>query len=203
MQIHPFNPEHQLQSIESRIVVALERISEAFRVLLWNEGKTYGLSPIQVQILIFLNYQSVDKRKVTYLAQEFNMTKPTISDAVKALDQKGLITKEYQQEDTRSYRIHLTPKGKEIANFTSLFARELFVPVHSLHSGDKENLLLSLLHIIHHLNRTGIITVQRMCLTCMHYKSNHKGIDHYCSLLQSELKNSDMRLDCPDHIAVK
>lgn len=202
MHTQPFNPEHQLHSIESKIIVALERISEAFRVLLWNESKTYGLSPIQVQLIIFLNHQSEDKRKVTYLAKEFNMTKATISDAVKALDEKGLITKNYQQKDSRSYSIQLTLKGKDIATSTSLFTRELLVPVATLHSGDKENLLLSLLQIISHLNQTGIITIQRMCYTCIHYKNNHKCKNHYCSLLQSELKNSDIRIDCPEHEAI-
>ena len=39
MKYSSFNLDDQNQKIESRIVVALERISEAFRVLLWNESK--------------------------------------------------------------------------------------------------------------------------------------------------------------------
>src|SRR5690606_3914191 len=99
-----FDPGHQNQSTDSKIIASLERIAQAFRVLLWNESKTNGLSPIQVQVLIFLLHHDEEMRKVSYLASEFNMTKATISDTVKTLEQKGLITKAYNQHDTRRDR---------------------------------------------------------------------------------------------------
>ena len=90
MKHSSFHLTEQNQKIESRIVVALERISEAFRVLLWNESKENSLSPIQIQILIFIYFHSTEKCKVGYLADEFNMTKATISDSVKVLLSKEL-----------------------------------------------------------------------------------------------------------------
>ena len=47
-----FDVNQQLESSDHKIVVALERIAEAFRVLLWQETKKTGLSPIQLQLLI-------------------------------------------------------------------------------------------------------------------------------------------------------
>lgn len=44
---------YQNQSTESKIVASLERISQAFRVLVWNESKGHSLSPIQIQVLFF------------------------------------------------------------------------------------------------------------------------------------------------------
>ncbi|MBX3240262.1 MAG: winged helix-turn-helix transcriptional regulator [Chitinophagaceae bacterium] len=199
MKKSDFHPGHQNQHIESRIVAALERISQAFRVLLWQESKEFSLSPIQVQVLIFLLHHSEEKRKVSYLADEFNMTKATISDTVKTLEQKALITKEYEPHDSRSYIIRLTPKGKEIAGRTSLFTREIHSPIDKLNADDKENLLLSLMNIIRHLNRTGVITIQRMCLTCMYYETGAKGQKHFCRLLNQDLQVTDLRVDCPEH----
>ena len=95
MNYSSFHLTEQNQKIESRIVVALERISESFRVLLWNESKENSLSPIQIQLLIFIQFHAQEKCKVGYLADEFNMTKATISDAIKSLEQKELITKNY------------------------------------------------------------------------------------------------------------
>jgi hypothetical protein len=63
MKYSSFNLNEQNQKIESRIVVALERISEAFRVLLWNESKENSLSPIQIQILIFIYFHSLENAK--------------------------------------------------------------------------------------------------------------------------------------------
>lgn len=199
MKKSAFDLDHQNSSIESKIVASLERVSQAFRVLLWNESKEHSLSPIQVQVLIFLLHHSDQKRKVSYLADEFNMTKATISDTIKTLEQKFFIRKEYEQHDTRSYIIHLTKKGKEIAEQTSLFAKEIQIPIDKLHTTDKENLLLSLLDIINHLNKAGVITIQRMCYTCHFYKSTKNGQGHFCNLLNSKLADNELRIDCPEH----
>jgi DNA-binding MarR family transcriptional regulator len=115
-----FDLTHQNSNIESKIVASLERVSQAFRVLLWNESKEFSLSPIQIQVLIFLLHHTEEKCKVSYLADEFNMTKATISDTIKTLEQKQLIRKEYELHDTRSFIIHLTNMGKKIALQTSL-----------------------------------------------------------------------------------
>jgi DNA-binding MarR family transcriptional regulator len=199
MKKSAFDLEHQSSSIESKIIASLERVSQAFRVLLWNESKEFSLTPIQVQVLIFLLHHSDEKRKVSYLAQEFNMTKATISDTIKTLEQKELIRKEYNQQDTRSYLIQLTQKGKVTAEQTSLFAKEIQVPIEKLCSADKENLLLSLFDIIHHLNKSGIITIQRMCFTCHFYTSDKSKNTHYCALLNAPLSDSDLRIDCSEH----
>lgn len=195
-----FDLTHQQQSTESKIVASLERISQAFRVLLWQESKTYALSPIQVQVLIFLLYHSSEKRKVSYLADEFNMTKATISDTVKVLEQKDLITKEHEPHDTRSYIIHLTEKGKTVAENTSLFTRELREPINKLHPDDKDTLLLSLLDIIRHLNKSGVITIQRMCMSCAYHQVSDEGQTHFCKLLNQKLHVKDLRIDCPEHL---
>lgn len=199
MKKSAFDLSHQNSSIESKIVASLERISQAFRVLLWNESKEFSLSPIQVQVLIFLLHHSDQKRKVSYLASEFNMTKATISDTIKTLEQKLLIKKEFEPHDTRSYIIQLTEKGKDFAEQTALFAKQIEVPIDQLQSKDKENLLLSLLDIIHYLNKSGIITIQRMCFTCRYYEANKNGQEHFCGLLNTKLTDSELRIDCAEH----
>lgn len=199
MKKSAFDITHQNSNIESKIVAALERISQAFRVLLWNESKEFALSPIQVQVLIFLLYHSDEKRKVSYLAEEFNMTKATVSDTIKTLQQKLLIKKEYEPHDTRSYIIHLTKKGRDIAEQTSMFAKQIQVPIDKLHSTDKENLILSLFDIIHHLNKSGIITIQRMCFTCHFYEARKNGQEHFCGLLNTKLSDNELRIDCAEH----
>jgi DNA-binding MarR family transcriptional regulator len=193
-----FNIHSPAQKIESKIIVALERISAAFRVLLWNESKDNSLSPIQIQILIFLLFHSEDKCKVSYLAQEFNMTKATISDSVKLLLQKGLIVKLDDPIDTRSYFIHLTKEGKETAEKSANFALAIESPLYALSDHQKEVMLTGLLKLIEELNKAGIISIQRMCLTCMFYQ-NRDG-KHYCQLLQSELAATELRVDCPEHL---
>lgn len=195
-----FDLGHQNSNIEGKIIASLERVSQAFKVLLWNESKRFTLSPIQVQVLVFLKYHSEEKRKISYLADEFNLTKATISETIKILEHKKLIKKIYAQKDTRSFVIDLTVEGENISNKTELFTQQIQVPIENLNLVDKEILLSSLLGVIHHLNKVGIITIQRMCFSCRFYKSNVNGQEHFCELLNQQLANSDLRIDCPEHI---
>jgi len=194
-----FSPDVQVNDTDSKIIVALERIAEAFRVLLWNEGKQYGLSPIQVQLLIFLHAHPPVQRKVSYLALEFNMTKATISDAVRVLEEKKLIRRETEVSDSRSYIFHLTAEGKKITEKLSLFASPLRQPLQEFTAEEKENLLGGLLHLVYNLHQKKTIAVQRMCFTCRHYNSGKKKAEHYCGLLQVKLNTGELRIDCPEH----
>jgi DNA-binding MarR family transcriptional regulator len=186
-------------NIDSKIVASLERIAQAFRVLLWEASKEYGLSPIQVQVLAFLLNHPEKRRKASALAAEFDMTKPTISNTLKILEEKGLIKRFSEPQDTRSAIIHLTEKGRMAAAKTSGFAKQLREPVARLYPVEKDALLHGLLIIIEQLNRSGVITVQRMCLTCSHYRSELNGQKHFCRLLNKELAVHELRIDCPEH----
>ncbi len=196
-----FNLIEQNSQTEFRVVAALERLSEAFRVLLWNEAKVLNISPIQIQILIFFKFHSIEKCKVSYLAQEFNMTKATVSDAVKILLQKGLIAKEIDAADTRSYTMRLTDFGETTISQATLFANPMLKSFDNLSTLQKEILLDSLLQMIFSLHEAGIITLQRMCQTCQFLQNKEDG-SHYCNLLKKPLLQSELRLDCPEHLVV-
>ena len=180
----------------SKIVVGLERISEAFRALLWEYAKTIGLSPIQIQILIFVAYHKENLCTVSHLAKEFNLTKPTISDAVKALEKKGMISKHKTLIDSRSYFIALTADGKKTVSATEHFANPIRTQVAQFDQEKQESLLSTINTLIYKLNRTGILSVQRTCFGCKFYQKNKE--DHYCNLIKTTLSDKDIRLDCPE-----
>lgn len=197
MKKSSFYPDQQAQKIESKIVVALERVSEAYRVLLWNESKENSLSPIQIQILIFILIHSTQKCKVSYLASEFNMTKATISDSVKVLLSKKMVEKEANPSDTRSYLLSLTQKGRKVAKKASLFASSIEQPLEKLTTAQKETMLNGLFTLIRDLNKAQIITTQRMCFNCSFYQE--KDGTHFCKLLNQPLLHSEIRMDCAEH----
>jgi DNA-binding MarR family transcriptional regulator len=192
-----FDPEQQIGRIESKIVVALERLFEAFRVLLWQEGKRHGLSPIQIQVLLFLYYHSSDKSRISYLADEFNMTKATMSDSVRILFQKGLVEKQLDQSDARSHLMHLTEAGRRIAIDTEHYASIMEESLAGLSPLLQQSMMEGLLELIAGLSRSGVITAQRMCTSCRYYSRRSGKV--FCSLLQQELSSIEIRLDCPEH----
>lgn len=181
--------------VSAKIVVGLERISEAFRVLLWEHGKTSGLSPIQIQILIFVKYHSENLCGVSYLAKEFNLTKPTVSDAVKSLESKGYVVKKTGIRDSRSHTIKLTSEGKKVAASVENFAFPIKQKIDLLSKEDRLQLLDSVVKVIYKLNQSGILTIQRTCYACKYYSSSSSN-NHYCNLMKSVLANTEIRLDC-------
>lgn len=191
-----FNPKQQIDNVTSKIVAGLERISEAYKVLLWEKAKQLGLSPIQIQILIFVKYHNLDLCNVSHLAKEFNITKPTISDAIRVLLKKELIIKTFPSTDNRSYAVQLTESGNKTVLETEHFADPIKQQLESLSNTDQNNLFISIQELIFKLNQVGVLTVQRTCFGCRFYEK--KGKQSYCNLLEKKLKDSEIRIDCEE-----
>ncbi len=192
----PFDRRHQALDLPSKLVVALERIAEAFRVALWNQAKQHGLSPLQVQILTFLHFHPPAHRKVSFIAREFHMTKATVSIAISTLVEKGLLRKKTSPDDARAFELHLTPSGTTLADEISGFSEPVREVMGGLASQEQELFLLLLLRTIEGLQRKGLVHPQRMCFNCRHFQRN--GEEHYCQLLEKPLPLADLRVDCPE-----
>jgi DNA-binding MarR family transcriptional regulator len=133
---------------------------------------------------------------VSHLAEEFNVTKPTISDAVRVLNNKGIIEKGYSTTDSRSYTIQLTALGKDIVKQTEQFANPIQATLNGMGLDSQEALFKTLSDVIYKLNKHGILTVQRTCFGCNYYAKSDNN--HYCNLLNTTLLDKDIRLDCPE-----
>jgi DNA-binding MarR family transcriptional regulator len=192
-----FDLAHQQGDLDSRVVVALERLTHLFRVKLWQENRRHGLSPIQLQILIHLLYHRRDLCTVSQLAREFNLTAPTISDAVRILEEKRLLESHRDVRDRRISTLALTARGRTIAREAGLFANDLKHRVARLDPEVKATVLAALLQTIAGLQEDGIISPARMCLSCRFYE--RRDAEHFqCKLLQKTLPARDLRVDCPE-----
>lgn len=196
MDASVFDPSAQAGNPDLKIIASLERLGEGFRVLLWEKAKVLGISPIQIQILIFVRFHTDDKCRVSYLAQEFSLTRATISEAVKSLEQKGLIERQTDPSDTRSHTIHLTEAGTSAVDQTADFAGPMLGSITGISLSQKGILLEQLLGIISRLQGAGIISMHRMCFSCRFYQNNEAG--HFCKFIDKALKNKDLRLDCKE-----
>lgn len=191
-----FDTEFQQNDLTSKIVVGLERISEVFKSLLWEQAKALGLSPIQIQIMIFVAYHEDELCNVSHLAKEFSITKPTISDAVRVLEVKQLIHKTYGTSDGRSYTISLSDKGLQIVEQTHNFASPIKNQLDKMDITKLEVVYQTLTKLIYSLNKSGVIGVQRMCSGCKFYDGDdHK---HYCHYIKKDILPNDLKLDCPE-----
>lgn len=185
--------------LEAKVFNGLERLSEALKALLWEQAKAKGISPIQIQILIFVSSHRPDISNVSYLSREFNVTKATISDAVRVLIQKKYLIKDHSPTDNRRYNLILTDQGKNLVQELSAYGLPVQEELKGFTEAELSDLFSTLSQLIYRLNRRDIIQVQRTCFNCQHY-SGDKIAQHYCQLLKSDLKKQDIRLDCNEFL---
>lgn len=197
-----FDLTHQHEQLDYKLIAALERLSQALRVLLWEKAKVYNLSPIQIQCLIYLRYHRTVWGRVGHLAEAFDMTPATISDAVSTLVQKGLLSKARSPEDGRIFILELTAHGQAITAEVADWANPLLPLVARLSESEKTTTLATLLRLIETLQKTKTLTVARLCSTCRFFERDaHLDTEspHHCRLLNMPLALDSMRLDCPEH----
>jgi DNA-binding MarR family transcriptional regulator len=192
----------QHDDVDAKIVAALERLSQVFRVRLRDEAWERDLSPTQAQFLIYLLHHNVELRRVSRLAREFDLTRATVSDAVASLETKGLVQREQWPEDRRVVTLQLTPDGEKLATTLSEWADPVREHLGRFSPQEREAVMRFLIELIGSLQRSGLITVARMCVTCRFFRQDlHPGeaSPHHCGLLDVPLGGADLRVDCPEH----
>jgi len=192
-----YDPEDQNSNPQAKLLATLERLSQVIKTLQIQESQATGLSPIQHQIIKFTSTHPNSMNTVGLLATELNLTKATISDAVRVLIDKRLLTKEASTKDQRSYVLKPTKLGKQIIE-RHQFVYEGIAEVLEELSADKVEELLSLnLELIGKLKAKGLISTQRICFNCKHFNNDPYG-KMYCKLLEQPLEPAGIRLDCPE-----
>jgi len=194
-----FNPQEQVTNLDAKLIYALERVSQIYRTLLWQTQVQTGLSPIQSQILIFMLFHDDKLLSISAFALEFSVTKATISDAFKTLEKKGLVRKEKDIVDKRRQILKLTKDGIALAHTVKAYAKPLDDILKDFPKETKSTLFSTLTDMLKALNDKSLLAPLRMCTSC-HYFALKDG-KAYCNLLESPLKDEDIRIDCAEYEA--
>ncbi len=181
------------------ITDALERLGQVQRVLLQEVSTAQGLSPIQVRILGLVAAAAV---RPSELAGRLGVTRATVTDAVRALEGKGLVAVATDPLDGRSRLLRVTEDGQAVGARVASWGMPVTHHLAALPSGDQGALLSGLLHLLTGLQADGLVPRARMCLTCRFFREacDAGGVAH-CELLRADLPDTSLRLDCPDHEA--
>jgi DNA-binding MarR family transcriptional regulator len=183
-------------------VASLERLSRVFRILLWDLATESGLSPIQIQFLLYLKEQPRAHCRVSVLAREFGLTRATVSDAVSTLARKGLVRKEASATDKRVAHLLLTDEGRKAARKFGNWQERMVAKVHGFDERTLETVFLFLQETIIGLQRDGTVARAHMCLGCEHFRPGASGDParpHLCALTHTPLGIPDLKVDCPVH----
>ena len=177
-----FEPSSQHGDVNKKVVAALERLSQAFRVLLQEESQRQSLSPIQARFLVHLLHHGDELGRVGRLAEEFGLSRATVSEAVRSSETKGLVCREPWPRDGRVATLRLTAEGKSPGSPAGQTIEE---QLESFALGEKEEVMRFLMHLIFALQGAGVITVARMCVSCRFFRPDTRPRSVSPSLLRA------------------
>lgn len=191
----PKNPT----SVNHRIREGLGRIAVAMRSDDWDRAKGAGLNPTQLSILETLEGRD-EGMGVNEIALYLSVSQPSATDSIKALARKGLVEKQAGL-DKRAVVVGLTEEGRSVLTRSGgeISAEQA---VDALAHHEQEELLVSLVKMIRHLQEVDAIPIQRMCATCRYFapfKHTDAARPHHCNFVNASFGQRDIRIDCREH----
>jgi len=187
--------------VADKIVAAIDRLARGQRAHRQVVATTHHLSPLQLELLTTVGSGLPAEPTVGQLARELAVAQPTVTDSVRALEGKGLLTRQPDPTDRRRSRVQLTEVGVALVDWIQGGDRELVEAVSGL-AGDRPGQLLEgLLELIAAMVDHGLIDVARTCTTCQHHRLLSDGT-HHCTLLQADLPAASLQVNCPEHLEI-
>lgn len=178
----------------------LHKIALVMRHHAWKAASQQGLSPTQAQALVALR-SATGPLRLSALADALSITPATVSEAVTALEEKGLISKSPASDDRRAIALRLTHTGKREAGRVAMWPDAMLDAIGGLDAQEHAVLQRTLIKMIRSLQDRGAVPVARMCVNCSHFRPHaHPGNPkpHHCALLEAPIGDADLRLDCDE-----
>jgi DNA-binding MarR family transcriptional regulator len=191
--------EENTEPLASRIATGLHKIGLAMKQQAWQQANEEGLSATQGQILAALATHGA--LTGTELGQRLGVTLPTISDSVRVLVEKTLVTKSPDRRHPRASLLTPTKKGAQLGARARSWPEFMAAAVAGLSAEEQRAFFSGVVKMICTLQEQGLIPVSGMCVTCAHFRPNVRpgASPHHCALVDAPLADDQVRLDCPEH----
>lgn len=175
----------------------LERITNLIRTNVRKSGLACGLLPVQLEALHYLARCNRYSDTPVAVAEFLGLTKGTVSQTLRLLENHGLLEKVTDSRDRRIVHLHLTLKGRQILDLAippTILNSALTLMSESEQKETRqtfERLLLS-------LQRANGLQTFGACKSCLHHQLADTGQRH-CGLTRESLTDSDADKICREH----
>lgn len=190
------------EPVSHRVATGLAKIGQAIKSRAWKVAVERRLTPTQGQILAYLDGHEDTEVGLSAVAEALGITAATASEAVRTLEEKGLVRKRPSATDARAIRLGLSAEGKREAGKGVGWPQFLAEAVGTLSAGEQRALLRGVIKTIRALQERGDIPLVRMCVTCQYFRPYlHDSPDrpHHCAFVDAPFGDRLLRIDCPDH----
>ncbi len=174
----------------------LERLNNLLHMEVRSFGLKYGLLPIQIEALTYLTrcnrYSDTPQAVTEYLG----LTKGTVSQSLKVLEQKGFLRKQQDTQDKRIVHLAPTTMGRKLIEQsypTKSFASAR-ATTKSLPEGKLEEILRELLREMQYITNRKTFAA---CYTCRFIEPHQKK--YLCGLTKKPLSEREIELICREH----
>jgi DNA-binding MarR family transcriptional regulator len=103
-------------AIEDRFIFLISKVCQKLIINLQKSFSENGIevTPIQGMLLFFL--QKKDGSSLTQISQGLMLENPTVTGLIDRLEKLGYVKRSDHPSDRRVYLVHITEKGKKVAN---------------------------------------------------------------------------------------
>lgn len=186
-----------------RLREGFERVALVLRADLWAAAGDASLNPAQAQVLALLASRPAGLR-AKEIAAHLAVSAPSMTDTIAALERKRLVQRAPDPADARAVIARLTEDGHALGRTFASAASQVMAALARLSPSEQADLLLTQIKLIRTLQQAGAIPVQRMCVSCRHFRPNIHPADaqpHHCAFVNAPIGTRDLRLDCGEHEA--
>jgi DNA-binding MarR family transcriptional regulator len=178
-----------------------QTLLERLAGLLRSETRTLllqeGLQPIQLEVVHYLSicnrYSDTPMAVTDYLRQ----TKGSVSQTLKVLEKKGLISKTPDRQDKRITHLSVTAKGKTLLQHT-MPSPLLDSALATVPDALRRNIQMGLTALLRQLQEQNHFTSFGQCHSCHHHLTTENGNAH-CKLTGESLSSIEVDLICREH----
>ncbi|MBM4323053.1 MAG: MarR family transcriptional regulator [Deltaproteobacteria bacterium] len=102
--------------VEDRFIFLISKVCQKLVINLQKSYSESGIevTPIQGMLLFFL--QKNDGSSLTQISQGLMLENPTVTGLIDRLEKLGYVKRSDHPDDRRVYLVHITEKGKKVAN---------------------------------------------------------------------------------------
>jgi DNA-binding MarR family transcriptional regulator len=173
----------------------LERLARLLR----QAGHGKGLNPVQWEALRYLVRCNVLSHSPGALARFLGSTKGTVSQTVKALEKKGLISKQVDPKDQRGVHLFLTDAGRALLQDDDQTV--VLADIAELSDKTRRRFDRALEALLEQARLRQNEPSFGTCLTCRFYREASSGLSAHCMKVNAAVLPAETTLICVEHVA--
>jgi len=196
-----FEPQYRHDNKAARVAMTLFRLTQAIKKMTQSESDQAGLSPAQIQGLLFIYHTRSDVASVGNFADMIGSSHVTAVKIINGLMEKEFVQKDKHPSDKRITLLQLTEKGLVMVLRLQDWGSSLEEAVSQMSDEVLDHLELGLGSLASTLQKNGHLIVSEPCLGCMHFQPNcgDGNEPHYCNLIKKYLAHEATLKECPEH----